>query len=132
MQELDCFPSEATSVGATVSWLMANCGVQTERAGGVRESEDHVSFSSLSHIMSGGHREGDGGVRCEFLAGAEGCADTLTRSYSQTKACLFHVGLLCLFGGCCTQNRRRDARCSFTDSSRVSSLDSQCAQGITV
>lgn len=36
-----------------------------------------------------------GGVRCEFLAGAEGCADTLTWSYSQTKAYLFHAGLLC-------------------------------------
>lgn len=113
-------------MGATVCWLMANSGsVQTERARGVRESEDQVSFSSLSHIMSGGQGERGGG-RCEFLAGAEGRADTLTGSYSQTEA-----SLLCLFGGCFTQNRRRDERCLLTDSCRVSSLDSQFVQGIT-
>ncbi len=50
--------SDATSVGATVSWLMANSGrLQTDRDRGVRESKDQVSFSSLSHIMSEGQWE---------------------------------------------------------------------------
>lgn len=48
-------PPGAIFVGATVSWLMADSGrLQTDRDRGVRESKDQVSFSSLSHIMSGG------------------------------------------------------------------------------
>lgn len=81
-------------MGATVSWLMANSGrLQTERDRGVRESKDQVSFSSLSHIMSGGQLEtlrGGGCVRCEFLAGVKGCAGThviLKRDINMSLSC---------------------------------------------
>ena len=91
-------PPGAIFVGATVSWLMADSGrLQTDRDRGVRESKDQVSFSSLSHIMSGGQwgtGKGGGGRRLggetagSFLAGIRGCADTHMISHPDTNMSL--------------------------------------------
>lgn len=47
------FPPSRGDICGSNSQL-ANGRLQTDRDRGVRESKDQVSFSSLSHIMSGG------------------------------------------------------------------------------
>lgn len=94
--------SGATSVGATVSWLMANSGrLQTDKDRGVRESKDQVSFSSLSHIMSGGQWEtpveGGWGRRQPWVFSQHWrmCRHTHDRKarHKQTRHGVSHVGL---------------------------------------
>ena len=90
------FPPSRGDICGSNSQL-ANGRLQTDRDRGVRESKDQVSFSSLSHIMSGGQwgtGKGGGGRRLggetagSFLAGIRGCADTHMISHPDTNMSL--------------------------------------------